>query len=60
MQMLIEEICELECKAERERLIKDFGPSERAPPRRRRSAARAASSSSRSRSSSCAATCSLT
>ena len=32
MQMLIEEICELECKAERERLIKDF----RAERRRRR------------------------
>ena len=28
MQMLIEEICELECKVERERLIKDFGPSD--------------------------------
>ena len=28
MQMLIEEICELECKAERERLIKDFGPND--------------------------------
>ena len=27
MQMLIEEICELECKVERERLIKDFGPN---------------------------------
>ena len=28
MQMLIEEICEHECKAERERLIKDFGPND--------------------------------
>jgi hypothetical protein len=28
MQMLIEEICELECKVERERLIKDFGPND--------------------------------
>ena len=28
MQMLIEEICEHECKVERERLIKDFGPND--------------------------------